>query len=314
MSDYCGVILAAGLGSRIRPLSVNYPKPLLPVLNKPIIQHQIETLREAGIQKCFVVCGHLEERLAEALGTGRSLGVDIRYVRQEKPLGIAHALSKVEAFVDRPFILFLGDIFFTGVDLPRMIQLFEHRGASAVLAAREESHEEYLRRNYAVMLHESGMVRRVVEKPRHARTNLKGIGVYLFDLPIFDAVRRTPRTAMRDEYELTSSIQILLEDGYPVFHAPMTGWDMNITTIEDLWQCNRQSMASHGYENVIGHNVDVHPGATVEDSVIGNDVSIRHPIRVSRAVVLSGSSVTSRQDIRDVVVYNDELYQATSPS
>jgi NDP-sugar pyrophosphorylase family protein len=311
MSNYCGVILAAGVGSRIRPLSVDYPKPLLPVLNKPIIEHQIESLRDARIRECFVVCGHLQDRLEEALGTGSSIGVDIRYVRQDKPLGIAHALSKVEPFVDKPFVLFLGDIFFTGVDLPRMIQLFENRGASAVLAAREEPHEEYLRRNYAVMLHESGMVRRVVEKPRHARTNLKGIGVYLFDLPIFDAVRRTPRTAMRDEYELTSSIQILLEDGYPVFHAPMTGWDMNITTIEDLWRCNRQLMQSHGCENVIGRDVDVHPGATVRDSVIGDGVSIRHPIRLSRAVVLSGSHVTCQQDVADAVVHNGEIYQAS---
>ena len=111
-SKYYGVILAAGAGSRIHPLSFSYPKPLLPICNKPIIQYQIESMIDMGIREIFIVCGHLKEKLREHFQDGKGLDIKIRYVEQEKPLGIAHALAKVEGYIDSPFLLFLGDIFF----------------------------------------------------------------------------------------------------------------------------------------------------------------------------------------------------------
>ena len=299
---YEGVILAAGGGSRIRPLSSSFPKPMLPICNKPIIHYQVEQLASLGIRKIFIVCGQLQDIFYKYFGSGERWGVSIEYIRQEKPLGIAHAIAQVEPVVSRPFILFLGDIFFITRDLSRMIDLFERRLASAVLGVKQEPDPEYIRRNYAVMLHESGLVRRVVEKPRYSRSNLKGCGIYLFDLPFFDAVRRTPRTAMRDEYEATSAIQILIEDGYPVYSSEIIDWDMNITFIEDLLLCNLKVLDQLGSECVIGENASIHPQARIRRSVIGDKVVIHHPITVQDSVILADTHIQEQRDISGSLV------------
>ena len=98
-----------------------------------------------------------------------------------------------------------------------------------VLAVMEETDVDAVKKNFSVIMREDGDVKRVIEKPRHPPNMLKGCGLYLFDLPIFDAIRRTPRTAMRDEYEITDSIQILINDGYVTHHHPIAERDLNLT-------------------------------------------------------------------------------------
>ncbi|MCA8957000.1 MAG: nucleotidyltransferase family protein, partial [Planctomycetes bacterium] len=202
-----GVILAAGKGTRMRPFSTHYPKPILPVLGKPLLVYQIEMLAAVGVRDLVLVIGHLGHEVVRALGSGEQFGVDITYVEQEETLGIAHAVSKLEQHVDRPFFLFLGDIFFefhTDADLKSMVErMHSDRGVSGVLAVRVERDPEAIKRNFIVIASNDGRVTRVIEKPRHPQVDLKGCGIYLFDNTFFDAVRRTPRTAMRDEYEIT---------------------------------------------------------------------------------------------------------------
>jgi dTDP-glucose pyrophosphorylase len=308
-SKYCGVILAAGVGSRMQPLSFDYPKPLLPICNKPIIQYQIETMINLDIDRIFIVCGHLKEALKAQFGDGKDLGISIQYIEQEMPLGIAHALAKVEQHVDRPFLLFLGDIFFITKDMHKIPALFEQRKACGVLAVKPERNPEYIKRNYAVLLHESGMVRRVVEKPRYISNNLKGCGIYFFDLPIFDAVRRTPRTAMRDEYEITSSIQILIDDGYPVYPAEVIEWDMNVTVVDDLIFSNMRMLEMLSKDSEIGKNVCFHPEAKIVHSVIGNNVVIENPIVIKDSVVMDDTIVSSQNDLKKAFAMKDLVFR-----
>jgi dTDP-glucose pyrophosphorylase len=305
---YAGVILAAGGGSRIRPLSFSYPKPMLPICNKPIIQYQMESMIALGIEKIFVVCGHLKEEFQKHFQDGETLGVTLQYIEQEKPLGIAHALSKVEPHIQKPFLLFLGDILFITKDLHKMLDLFETRQACGVLAVKRETEQEYIRRNFAVLLHESGMVKRVVEKPRYIPNNLKGCGIYFFDLPIFDAVRRTPRTAMRDEYEITSSIQILIDDGYPVYPAEVIEWDMNITIADDLILSNLKMLEFLKKDKEIGRNVNLHPEAKIFNSVIGHGAFVEHPITIQDSVIMPDTRVRSNGDISGALVMNDYIH------
>jgi dTDP-glucose pyrophosphorylase len=304
-SKYSGVILAAGTGSRIKPLSWSYPKPMLPICNKPIIQYQMESMVDLGIKDIFIVCGHLKEVFQKYFQDGRQLGVSIRYVEQEKPLGIAHALAGVEKYVKTPFLLFLGDILFITRDLHKMLDLFEKRQACGILAVKQESNPDYIKRNFAVLLHESKMVKRVVEKPRYISNNLKGCGIYLFDLPIFDSVRRTPRTAMRDEYEITSSIQILIDDGYPVYPAEVIEWDMNITVLDDLILSNLMMLDFLNKDSEIGKNVRLHPETKIIHSVIGNDVVIEHPLTIQDSLIIPGTRIIGQDDIHKSLVSND---------
>ncbi|MGC8786312.1 MAG: sugar phosphate nucleotidyltransferase [Anaerolineae bacterium] len=297
-----GVILAAGKGSRIQPLNLYLPKPLLPVCNKPIIQYQLEDMRKIGVRDVIIVVGHLKEEIISYFGDGSSLGLRIRYVEQQETLGIAHAVAQLEHVVDSPFILFLGDIFLVPKDLQSMERMFWERRAGAVLAVKREKNPEYVRRNFAVILHASGTVTRVIEKPRYVTSDLKGCGVYIFDLAIFDAIRRTPRTAQRDEYEITNSIQILIDDGFPVYPAEVIDWDMNITFACDLLDCNCNQLQRLAKPYLVGQNTTIHPGAILEGSVLGDNVIVEHPIRIKDSLILSGSRVTSTQDLNRVLI------------
>ena len=153
-----------------------------------------------------------------------------------------------------------------------------------------------------MLLREDGTVRRVVEKPRFVNSMLKGCGLYLFDLPIFDAIRRTPRTAMRDEYELTDSIQILLELEYTVRAAPVVKFDMNVTFIRDLITCCQMELDQRGLTSIIGEGCTLHEGVALHDTVIGNGVTISAPARLERCVVLPGVTLSDGQDYQDTVI------------
>ncbi|HHI69233.1 MAG TPA: nucleotidyltransferase family protein, partial [Planctomycetes bacterium] len=171
--DLVGVILAAGKGTRMFPFSERFPKPVLPIGGKPLLAYQLETLVGLGIRKVILVIGHLGYEIVRTMGDGSAWGVEIAYVEQEETLGIAHAVGQLEKVVDRPFFLILGDIFFETDRLEEMVRLFREEEADCVLAVKEEQDPAAIRRNFVVLEDESGRVRRVVEKPRHPRTNLK---------------------------------------------------------------------------------------------------------------------------------------------
>lgn len=293
-----GVILAAGRGNRIQPLSFDLPKPLLPICNKPIIQYQIEYMRDLGIDDFVVVVGHLKEKIQNYFGDGSSLKVRIRYVEQKEKLGIAHAVGQLENYIDRPFMLFLGDIFIVPKNLSEMIRIFDNKKAGAVLAVKKESDSDSIRKNFTVLLHpKDGRVKRVIEKPRYLTTYLKGCGVYLLDLSIFDAIRNTPRTAMRDEYEITTAIQILIDDGCPVYVADVVKWDMNVTVSSDLFRCNQKWLENIGRKNVIHSEARINKSAQIINSVIGKNVIVKYPILIKNSVILEGAKVFSKGSI-----------------
>jgi len=294
-----GVILAAGKGTRLLPFSERYPKPILPILGKPLLQYQVECLRELGVRRVIIVIGHLGFEIVRALGDGRQLGVEIEYVDQGRTLGIAHAVSTLEPLVDRPFMLFLGDIFFVHDDLQRMVAMLGQDDVRGVLAVKDEPSIEAVRRNYVVREDDEGFVKRVIEKPQHPASRLKGCGLYLFDPVFFDAARRTPRTAMRDEYELTDAIQIFVDDGHRVRAARVIRDDLNLSYPADLLDINLKLL---GDRNLIGQDVRLAPGCRVEHSVILDRATVMHPIEIRDTLVLPGVTVTATSDIRRAIV------------
>lgn len=281
-----GVILAAGKGTRMRPFSESFPKPILPVLGKPLMAYQLEMMAGLGIRRVVVVIGHLGHEVVRALGDGGRYGVEITYVEQEEMLGIAHAVSRLEAHVDRPFFLFLGDIFFVTENLAEMLTRFREQQLGGVLACKREPDLEAMKRNFAVMADERGVVHRVVEKPRHPRTDLKGCGIYLFDQSFFDAVRRTPRTALRNEYEITDSIQIFLDDGYPVAAAEVVKADMNVSYPKDLLDLNLLLLEQRG-----------------ENAWIGDGVRRGSDVHVNRSVVMQGAELGDGAQLEQCLVF-----------
>lgn len=288
-SELWGVILAAGKGTRIQPFSEHLPKPLLPILDRPLLEWQIEAMRGLGIRRIVIVIGHLGHHVVQSLGDGSALGVELTYVEQEEVLGIAHAVAQLEAHVPNPFLLFLGDIFFETDNLSQMLELFERPDVDGVLAVKPESDVKAIQRNFTVQRNEFGFVTRVIEKPRHPRTNLKGCGLYLFDATIFDSIRRTPRTAMRNEYELTDSIQIFIDDGYGVVPAPVVIRDLNLSNPADLLEINLHVMQRDGHTGGYqAADAVIEEGAEVVDSVLMKGSRVPAGSRLKRCMVMPG--------------------------
>jgi dTDP-glucose pyrophosphorylase len=297
-NDLLGVILAAGKGTRMNPFSEHYPKPILPIGGHPLISFQLRTLAELGIGEVVVVIGHLGYEIVRTLGDGSRWGVKIRYIEQGETLGIAHAVGQLEKAVDRPFMLFLGDIFFETDDLQQMVDLFRREKADCVLAVKEEPDPAAIRRNFVVMTDQADRVTRVIEKPRHPRTDLKGCGLYLFDQAFFDAIRRTPRTALRDEYEITDSIQIFVEDGFRVMAARVIRQDLNLSFPPDLLQLNLRYLQNQGLSRIVGKEVSMPEGTEIVNSIIMDRVEIRHPIRIVDSLLFPDRVVEREGDVR----------------
>lgn len=304
---YRGVLLAAGKGSRMAAFSSHIPKPMLPVGNKPLLVHQIEMLREVGITDIVVLIGYKGFEIARVLGDGSSLGVQLTYVEQTETLGIAHAVGQLENSVDKPFLMFLGDIYFVAKDIEEMFAQFERQAGGAVLATKIEEDPLAIRRNYSVQLEEDGRVVRVVEKPRHVSNKLKGVGLYLFDLTIFDAIRRTPRTAMRDEYEITEAIQVLINDGEHVSTVNAVYDDVNLTFPADLLRVNLALAQGNPDGNLIAEDAEVAPSAQLTNTVVGSGARVLDSVVMTNCVVFEGAVVASGSQYSNVIVTREKV-------
>ncbi|MCZ6688644.1 MAG: sugar phosphate nucleotidyltransferase [Planctomycetota bacterium] len=305
MSELQGVILAAGRGTRMHPISPRFPKPILPIGNRPLVTLQAEAMRDVGITELTVVIGHLGHEIVRELGDGSDLGLRIRYAEQQETLGIAHAVGMLEEQIRGPFLLFLGDIYFEFMQpgsLSEMIEEFRAEEYNAVLAVKEEEAPEAVRKNFAVIEDDEGRVCRVIEKPRYAESRIKGCGIYLFDLHIFDAIRRTPRTAQRDEYEITDSIQILIDYGRDVRARRILSEDRNLSVPADLLESNLLAVRRSGAESILGVDVKLHPGARVLRSVIGDGAVVKGPISITDSLVFAGAEVPDSKDIHRSIV------------
>jgi glucose-1-phosphate thymidylyltransferase len=298
-----GVILAAGKGARMYPFSERSPKPILPILNRPLLAHQIEVMRDCGIADIHIVVGHLGYQVSAAFGDGSQYGVRIRFVEQETTLGLAHAVGALESRVQLPFLLMLGDIYFhLKAPLRPLCEQVLNGEVNANLVSMYEPDPAMVRRNFVIQADDQGRVHRVIEKPRYVDSQLKGCGLYVFDPHIFDAIRRTPRTAMRDEYEITDSIQILINDGYVVHHQPIVERDLNLTKPDDLLTINLIELERAKLPRLVADSAVVPDGARIERSVVGESAVIQHPIRISNSVIMPNVVVEAATDLDSVVM------------
>lgn len=306
MTEFVGVILAAGRGTRMLPFTTRWPKPILPILGKPLLQHQIEMMQSIGIREIFVVLGYLGYEIVRTLSDWNQNGIRIQYIEQTEALGIAHAVGRLEDRIQKPFLLCLGDIYFISKDVKSMITAFDQDKTRAVLASKTEEDPQMIRRNFAIIPEEDGTVRRVIEKPRYLENKLKGCGIYLFGLEIFDAIRRTPRTAMRDEYEITESIQILINDGYKVVHANVIEEDLNLTVPDDLLAINISELKRKNLSNFFSDQRS-HDGLT--NCVVGRNVTIHRPVRLDQCVLFDGVEISRDTRLTNAIVTPDGVVQ-----
>ncbi|WP_038049718.1 glucose-1-phosphate thymidylyltransferase [Thermus caliditerrae] len=224
-----GLILAAGRGTRLRPLTHTRPKPVIRVAGRPILHYAVDNLLEAGIEEIGVVVSpETEKDIREALS-----GYRVRYVLQEEPQGLAHAVAVAQEFLgESPFVLYLGDNLFQK-GIRRFLQAFQE-GVSAVIALVRVENP----RQFGVAVLEGERIVRLLEKPKEPPSDLAVAGVYVFTPEVFPVIQNLKPSA-RGEYEITDAIQGLIDQGKRVVGVEVEGWWKDTGRPADLLDANR---------------------------------------------------------------------------
>jgi len=194
------VILAAGKGMRMRPLTLEKPKPLIKVSGKSILERILDEL-VGLVEEIVVIVGYLGEKIKEKIGW-EYRGIKISYVEQKEQLGTGHALLQAEKKILGKFLVLNGDDLFVKADFERML-----KHENAVLVAKKENPV-----GFGVVIVEKGKVVKIVEKPKEFVSNLVNTGCYVFDLKVFDILKEV-KLSVRREYEITDAIKVLAERG-----------------------------------------------------------------------------------------------------
>ena len=231
-----GVVIAAGEGTRLRPLTEDKPKGMVEVAGKPILTHCFDQLVDLGAETLLTVVGYKKEQIIEYYGD-EFAGVPITYTHQREPLGIAHALLTAEEHIDDDFMLMLGDNIFRA-NLDDVISRQEEDRADAAFLVEEVPHDEADR--YGVCdTNKYGEIVEVIEKPDDPPTNLVMTGFYTFTPAIFHACHLV-QPSDRDEYELSDAIDLLIQSGRTIDAIRMDGWRVDVGYPEDRDEAERR--------------------------------------------------------------------------
>ena len=214
------VLLAAGEGVRLLPITATRPKHLIKVGGKPILQFCLEAVKKAGITEAIVVTHYMGDAIRQYFGDGSQLGLKISYVEQKAVLGTGNAASVAEPFVDGDFVLVYGDLLFGQDAVKDVLKLFKDGKTAAVMGVVPVDKPE----SYGIIeLDEQKHVKRIVEKPPagKAPSNLANAGVYAFSKEVFDKIKQT-KASIRGEWELTDAITLLASEGKTVLAAQLS--------------------------------------------------------------------------------------------
>jgi len=330
-----GLILCGGAGTRLRPITHTSAKQLVPVANKPILFYGIEDMAEAGVKDLGLIVGDTADEIVAAVGDGSRWGVNVTYIPQEAPLGLAHCVLIARDFLgDDDFVMYLGDNLLQQ-GLNEFVERFENARTSGIVpapAAQILLAEVDDPRQFGVAeVTGTGEVVRLVEKPQDPPSNLALVGVYLFDAHVHEAVRAIEPSG-RGELEITDAIQWLLDHGHRILHEVLEGWWIDTGKKDPLLESNRYLLerlepANHGSidadsslegrvviekdAELIGSRVRgpaiIGERTKLVNSYVGPFTSIAADCVITDAeldhsVVLEGSTITGIQGIADSLI------------
>lgn len=229
-----GLVLSGGLGTRLRPLTYSRQKQLIPVANKPILFYALEDLIEAGVKEIGIIVGPNKEQVIETVNNVE-WDATIRFIEQEQPLGIAHAIRISEDFLgDEPFVMYLGDNILKEGIVEHVKDFEKSDYDGSILLTKVENPQEF----GIAELNNNNDIVKIVEKPQNPSSDLAVVGVYLFRSKIFDAVK-TIKFSKRNQLEITDSIQWLIDHDYKVKSALVKNWWKDTGKPEDILHANR---------------------------------------------------------------------------
>lgn len=299
-----GLILCAGKGTRLQPLTYSQPKTLLPVANKSVLTYCLESLVQVGVTEIGIVINPNQEKAIRAeVGEEKRFGAQIIYLYQTEAKGIADALRPAEPFIKQDsFLLLLGDNLIQESLVPLKRAIEKYKADGSIMLAKVENPSDY----GIAQLHQ-GQVVNIEEKPKHPKSDLAVIGAYAFTPVIFDAVKSIPPSA-RGEYEITDAIGWLIEQGYTVSSSITKHKYSDVGNVERWLEANRWMLAELEKQNQIRHGksilknctiippVIIGEGCQLVDSTIGPYVSIApnasvEGCQIENSIILKGASL-----------------------
>ena len=297
------LVLSGGSGSRLRPITHTSAKQLLPVANKPVLFYGLESIRDAGISDVGIVVGDTEPAIRAAVGDGSGFELDVTYIRQDAPRGLAHAVLVAGEFLGNDdFVMYLGDNFIVG-GISSLVDEFRSRRPDAQIMLTNVSDP----RQFGVAeLDDAGEVIGLEEKPQRPKSDYALVGVYIFTPAVHEAVRHL-KPSWRGELEITEAIQWLIDHGRKVQSTAITGYWKDTGNVADMLEVNRMVLESiepqtHGSVDsateLIGRVV-VEAGAQVSDSRVVGPAIIGQGTRVSGSYIGPFTSVAQECVIVD---------------
>jgi bifunctional UDP-N-acetylglucosamine pyrophosphorylase/glucosamine-1-phosphate N-acetyltransferase len=322
------LILAAGEGTRMRPLTANVPKPLLPVAGKPFLQHIIEILEDLKIRDIDLLIGWKDLKIKEYFGDGKKFNVKINYLQQEKRLGTAHAVGMAKETISEPFICLNGDVVITAEIISKVLADFKKNKNVTLTGAEVDNPSEY-----GILETKDGKLVKIHEKPTHPPTNIANAGIYLFTPEIFKHIEKTELSS-RGEYEITDSINMLSldtdvscvitkEDWIDVGRP----WDLlhvNTTLMKNIEEKTEGEIEKHAdikgtiqvgkgsiIKNgsyiigpvIIGDNCTIGPNCMIRPStVIGNSCKIGNSVEVKNSIIMDSTNVPHNSYVGDSII------------
>jgi glucose-1-phosphate thymidylyltransferase len=327
-----GLLLAGGFGTRLRPLTHTGNKHMLPVANKPILFYGIESIRDAGIKEIGIILGPMNELIVESIGDGSKFGVNVTYIDQPEPKGLAHAVLVAQDFLgDEPFVMYLGDnLLRRGIKY--LVDDFRSSKYDAMVVLTKVKDP----RLFGVAEVDKGKLLRVKEKPKQPKSDLAITGIYMFTNPIFGVVKRL-KPSWRNELEITDAIQMLIDEGRTVGYRMVDGWWKDTGKPEDLLEANHLILSDikatnegtiEQEANIIG-NVAIGRNTTIKNNTcirgpvtigsdckigpdtyvgpytsIGNNVTITGG-EIENSIVMDGASISCDKRIVDSLIGRD---------
>jgi len=276
------VVLAAGRGERLWPLTEDTPKPLLPIANKPILERTLEALASASIRQIILVVGFRNEKIRDRLGKGEAIGSEIRYIKQKTPKGTADALGTCSRELqgeDRFLVVYGDDYYQTSV--PRTF-LAKSRGNQGITIGTANVQDSS---GFGKIQSRRGLVTEIREKASNAEPGPVNAGIYVMDHSIFSAIRKTKRS-IRGELELTDALKILMSDGVPV-HSQDLGsrrW-LGVGYPWDLLEANEWAVESERpvSKGTVEKGVHVRGSAVLEEgSVVKAGSYLEGPVHIGK--------------------------------
>jgi glucose-1-phosphate thymidylyltransferase len=265
------LIASGGRGTRLRPITHTQNKHLIPIANKPILHYAIEAARDAGIREIGIVHNADSLEVPQAIGDGSRWGVNITYLPQEKPGGLAQVVAIAEPYIGKEnFIFYLGDNMVVG-GIKRFVDEFEKSKCNCFLTLAKVKDPE----RFGVPEIVNNRIVGVVEKPEKPKSRYAVAGIYIYDHHIFEAVNNL-KPSPRGELEISDAHQYLIDKGFSIGFSEITGWWKDTGKPVDLLEANR----------LILDNITTDIQGTVDElSTVAGKVVIGEGTRIVNSVI-----------------------------